>query len=133
MTATRFIFGVLLLLTAHPLFADGCWVLVTADFHTQSAVLRSIDDTGVTISAVGADATNKILFDQFLQLDRATHSRVGTGKFLLHLSGGTKILGDPAGYQDEQVIWNSPAVGELKVSLKEARALVRNGKSADNI
>src|SRR5207253_10358779 len=122
-----------ILFTAPALFADAGWVLTTAEFRQQAAVLRSIDAGGVTISPAGSDATSKIPFDQFLQLDRATHSRVGTGKFVLHLTGGTKILGDPIGYQDEQVIWNSPAVGELKVPLKNAQALVRNGKSADNI
>jgi len=126
-------FLAVLLLLAQTLFADGGWLLTTSDFRPQAAVLRSIDATGVSISPVGSEAASKISYDQFLQLDRATHSRVGTGKFVLHLAGGTKILGEATGYQDEQVIWNSAAVGELKVPLKEARALVRNGKSADNI
>jgi len=113
--------------------ADAGWVLTTADFRQQAVGLRTIHDSAVGVSAVGGEAALKISYDQFLQLDRATRSRVGTGRFVLHLAGGTKILGDPTGYQDEQVIWNSPAVGEMKVSLKEARALVRNGKSADSI
>jgi hypothetical protein len=113
--------------------ADAGWMLTTADFRQQAVVLRAIDANGASVSPVGSDVASKIAYDQFLQLDRASRSRVGTGRFILHLAGGTKILGEPTGYQDEQVTWNSPAVGELKVSLKEARALVRNGKSADNI
>jgi len=119
--------------TASALFADAGWVLTTADFHPQAVVLRGIDASGVTAAPVGGDVASSIPYDQFLQLERATHSRVGTGRFVLHLAGGTRILGEPTGYQDEQVIWNSPAVGELKVGLKEAKALVRSGKSPENI
>src|SRR5438132_129550 len=115
------------------LFADAGWVLTTADFHQQAVVLRGIDTAGATVGPVGSDVAQKTPYDELLQLERGTHSRVGTGRFILHLAGGTKILGEPTGYQDEQVIWNSPAVGNLKVPLKEARALVRNGKSAENI
>ena len=122
-----------ILSTAPALFADAGWVLTTADFRPQAVVLRAIDANGVSVGPVGSDVASRIPYDKFLQLDRATRSRVGTGRFILHLAGGTKILGEPTGYQDEQVIWNSPAVGELKVPLKEARALVRNGKSADSI
>ncbi|HEV8291367.1 MAG TPA: hypothetical protein VGP94_05570, partial [Tepidisphaeraceae bacterium] len=122
-----------LVFTAPALFADAGWVLTTADFRQQAVVLRGIDGRGVTVAPVGSDVASTIPYDQFLQLDRATRSRVGTGRFVLHLAGGTRILGEPSGYQDEQVIWNSPAVGELRVPLKEARALVRNGKSAENI
>src|SRR5436853_4540737 len=124
---------VLVLAAAAGAFADAGWVLTTADFRQQAVVLRGINEQGVTAGPVGSDAGSKIWYDDFVQLDRATKSRVGTGRFVLHLAGGTRILGDPTGYQDEQVIWNSPAVGELKVPLKEARALVRNGKSPDAI
>jgi len=119
--------------TSSALFADAGWVLTTADFRHQAVVLRSIDPSGVTVGPVGSDVASTIAYDEFLQLERATHSRVGTGRFTLHLAGGTRILGEPTAYQDEQVIWNSPAVGELKVPLKEAKALVRSGKSADNL
>ena len=112
---------------------DAGWVLTTADFRQRAVVLTGIDDRGVSVATVVSEGSSKIPYDDFVQLDRATRSRVGTGRFVLHLAGGTRILGDPTGYQDEQVIWNSPAVGEMKVSLKEARALVRNGKSPDSI
>jgi len=128
-----FRFWAAVVLLAQVVFGDAGWVLTTADFRPQAVVLRAIDANGVSVGPVGSDVASRIPYDQFLQLDRATRSRVGTGRFILHLAGGTKILGEPTGYQDEQVIWNSPAVGELKVPLKEARALVRNGKSADNI
>jgi len=128
----RFLLGVLLF-CALMARADAGWVLTTADFRQKAVVLRGIDATGVTVGPVGSDVASSIPYDEFLQLERASHSRVGTGRFTLHLAGGTRILGEPTGYQDEQVIWSSPAVGELKVPLKEARALVRSGKSADNI
>ena len=129
----RFSIVLILFCAASALFADAGWVLTTADFHQQAVVLRTIDPSGVTVGPVGSDVASSISYDEFLQLERASHSRVGTGRFTLHLAGGTRILGEPTGYQDEQVAWNSPAVGDLKVPLKEARALVRSGKSAENV
>jgi len=122
-----------LLVTAPTLFADGGWMLTTADFRPQPVFLHSIDQSGVKISPPNSQTPSVIPFDQFLQLDRSSRSRQGTGAFILHLSGGAKILGQPTGYQDENIIWTSPIVGELKFSLKEARALVRTGKLADRL
>jgi NPCBM/NEW2 domain-containing protein len=127
-------FSILLLLLAAPiLFADAGWMLTTADFRQQPVALHAIDKTSVRISPVGSQTISSIPFDQFLQLDRSSRSRQGTGAFILHLSGGARILGQPTAYQDEQVIWNNPIIGEFKVSLKDARALVRSGKLADHI
>jgi len=128
----RFWLG-LLLFSAPAACADAGWVLTTAEFRQQAVVLRGIDASGVSVGPVAGDGASSTSWDEFLQLERATHSRVGTGRFILHLAGGTRILGEPTGYQDEQVIWNSPAVGVLKVPLKQARALVRSGKSPENI
>jgi hypothetical protein len=123
----------IIVFTAPMVLAEAGWMLTTADFRQQAVVLHSIDAKGVMAGPAGTDVASLVPFDQFLQLERSLRSRVGTGRFILHLAGGTRILGEPTGYQDEQVVWNSPVVGELKVSLKEARALVRNGKSPDNV
>src|SRR5438105_79207 len=86
------------LLTGSALLADAGWVLTTADFRQQAVVLRTIDPAGVTVGPVGSDVASSISYDEFLQLERASHSRVGTGRFTLHLAGGTRILGEPTAY-----------------------------------
>jgi hypothetical protein len=127
------LWAVLLACTAPALLADAGWLVTTADFRQQPVFLHAIDAKGVKIAPVGSQTTSVISFDDFLQLDRASRARQIAGRFILHLGGGAQIMGEPVGYQDEQVIWSSQAVGELKVSLKEARALVRNGKIAEQI
>jgi hypothetical protein len=127
----RFLIG--LIFCAAPVMADAGWLITTADFRQQPVFLHAIDGKGVKIAPAGSEATSVIPFEDFLQLDRSSRGRQISGKFIFHLGGGAQIMGEPVGYQDEQVIWNSQAVGELKIPLKEARALVRNGKVAERI
>jgi hypothetical protein len=114
--------------------ADSGWILTTADFKDQPVTLQSIDSIGVHVLPVAAGATPAIIpFDNFLQLDRGPSARAAQGQFVLHLAGGDQLTGTPFAFKDEQVLWRNPILGDLKIPLKDARALIRSGKSVENL
>jgi hypothetical protein len=109
-------------------FADSGWMLTTADFRRQSVSLDAIADDGVHVSVPGggrADSPSVIPYTAFLQLDRSAAPRPSSAPFTLFLLSGDRIGGEPLGIENEQLLWKSPALGELKFSLKSLKALAR--------
>ena len=108
-----------------PALADSGWMLTTADFRQQSVSLDAIADDGVKVTLPGGAGPSVISFNAFLQLDRAAPSRAQNTPFTLFLLTGDRVTGEPVGIGNEQLIWKSPAVGEIRFSLKALKALVR--------
>ncbi len=121
------------LLLCSTALADGGWVLTTADLKQQPVDLRSFSSSGVEVKKSGADAPQRIALDHFLQIDRPAGAEAAAQKFVLLTLSGDRLFGQPAGYKDEQVLWQSPAVGQLKFPLKQVRAMFRGGKAAPNL
>ena len=105
--------------------AQSKWTLTTADFRSKQVDLASIDDKGAAFtdrSVVG--------FDDLLLLDRDLDPKQqqqggGAGKFILQLASGDQFRGEPVKLEGETLHWNSPAVGEMKVSLRQVTSFAR--------
>ncbi|MGA2498302.1 MAG: NPCBM/NEW2 domain-containing protein [Tepidisphaeraceae bacterium] len=80
---------------------------------------------------VGKDRPAAISYDDFLQLERASVVGSSNERFTLVLLTGDRILGQPAGYKDERLVWKNPTLGEFSIPLKAARGILRTGKNAD--
>jgi hypothetical protein len=106
--------------------AESGWVLTTADFQSRPVDLRAIDPRGITIADEKGQATT-IPVDQFLQLARAGAPQPVKSKFVLSLTTGDTVAGDPVGVKDEVLTWNAAALGELKVPLRQVVAVRRPG------
>jgi hypothetical protein len=108
--------------------AQDAWVLTTADFRTERVSLRAIGDNGITI--VGADAKARNLpLDRLLQIERVAPPRAATGKFVLVLTSGDRLAGEPRGVEAETLAWAAPSLGEMKLPLKSVVLMYRPGKS----
>jgi len=113
--------------------ADAGWLLTLDDLRPGPVALQGIDGRGVRVVPLGAAQAITIPMDSFVQIDRATRARTAAGSFSLVLANGDRYTGQPLGMKDEQVAWRSSAVGELKIPLKEIRALIRAGSSIENL
>jgi hypothetical protein len=110
---------------------DTSWTLSTADFKTEQVVLRSIDDTGVTVARAGGGEPRVVPAAAFLQLDRSLPPVERAAKFMLHLAGGDRVGGEPLKVEHDQLTWNNAAVGELVVPLTQLAAITKAGQSPD--
>ena len=133
LTALRaLLLGAWLWFTSGPVLADGGWTLLSADLKQSPVSLQSMDDSGVSVVPIGAGAGQRIGYESFLQVDRPGAATSSQEKFVLVGAGGEKLFGQPTGYKNERVIWMNALVGEMSISLKNVRALLRNGKVIDD-
>src|SRR5688572_354628 len=133
MTRTLLILAVLVLSVSRAALADPGWILTNADFKQHPVSLDALDARGVRVTMVGDGSSRVIPFSELLQLDRPSSATLpGHARFTLVLAGGDRLLGEPAGFLDELVVWKNPAVGEVKVSLKDCRLLLRGGRTVEN-
>ncbi|HEX3358750.1 MAG TPA: NPCBM/NEW2 domain-containing protein [Tepidisphaeraceae bacterium] len=107
--------------------ADEQWILTTADFHSETIALRSIDDAGIHIPAAGGDERT-VPMTQFLQLDRVSPSRSTIPRLFLLLTNGDSLGGNPSATQGESLLWHSPTLGDVSFPLKNIRAIEHLGQ-----
>ncbi len=108
------------------------WTLTTADFKSEPVTLKSIDDSGVRV--VRAQSEERVVpADSFLQLDRSRGAGVPTGKFMLHMSGGDLLGGEPLGIKNDQISWQSAAIGEIQVPLSRLVAITKPGQQPPDL
>jgi NPCBM/NEW2 domain len=121
----------LVLLTLLPSLsrADEQWILTTADFHSETISLRSIDDTAIHIPAAGGDERS-VPMNEFLQLDRVSPSRSTIPKLFLLLTNGDSLGGNPVATQGESLLWHSPTLGDISFPLRNIRAIERLNQSS---
>lgn len=113
------------------------WTLSTADFRTESVELRAIDDKGVHVTWQGHQRL--IPAEQFVQVDRGgsgsgvTAAPVAerTPKFMLTLSGGDHLGGEPVKVEDDHLTWRNAAVGELVLPLAQVAAIAKPNQVID--
>jgi hypothetical protein len=102
--------------------ADALWNLTTSDFHTSSAALVGISADAVHVtSASGEDQT--VSLDQLLELSRPLPPRSDGTRYFLILQDGDRIGGDPVAIVGEQIEWQSPALGDLRLPLRQLVAI----------
>ena len=112
-------------------WAQGQWTLTTADFHTQTVALKSVEASGVGVTPSGAGGGEKLIpFDQFLEVSRPGAGGHAGGAFVLFLAGGDQIGGEPIGIKGNNLAWNSPTLGPIELPLKRLIAMERAGPGA---
>lgn len=100
------------------------WTLTTGDLSTRPVVLKSLDASGVVVSA--SDGTNQrtVPMDQFVELARPTAAAPG-GKFTLYLTSGDHVAGEPDGVKGESLVWKNAIAGEIRIPLRQIKAMAK--------
>jgi hypothetical protein len=111
--------------------ADPGWIAQTDDFRHQSVSLASLEDQGARVTPDGTKDSLLIPLDNLLLLERTVAlsptptSEPGKQSYTLLLWTGDHITGQPVALVDEILTWNSPALGEIKLSIRQIRAISR--------
>jgi hypothetical protein len=101
------------------------WTLTTADFKTQQVTLKGIDSSGLKVQPADSDQEQTVPLDKFLDVQRIIPSVASTAKFVLQLSGGDKLAGDPVNLTAEALVWKNPALGEISIPTGNLLGLTR--------
>lgn len=101
-------------------------MLTTADFKTEQIALKGIDATGIKVTSTNSDQPRTVSLDQFLDVQRSGAAPSATGaKFVLQLSGGDKLLGEPVNLTAEALVWQNPTLGEVSVPTSRMLGITR--------
>jgi hypothetical protein len=107
------------------------WVLTDASFKQQSVDLVSIDDKGLVL---GADGRRMLVpLERFLEIARPASATESAEKFALYLANGDLVRGEPIGTARDTLSWKSSALGQLDISLRDVRAMVARGRTAEGL
>jgi hypothetical protein len=106
------------------------WSITTADLHTQPAIVRALSGDGIRFTPPGSSDDRTIPLDQFVSAQRTAADSPPTAKFVLLLSTGDRLTGEPAGVESERLTWRSAALGEIPVPLQRLVAMGRGGDVA---
>ena len=109
--------------------AQSSWTLTTADFHTDPILLDGIDDSGIHVSALSDRTKRVVALDHFLELTRQGVPEAITGKFVLHMAGGDRLGGQPVGMKGNDLVWESPVLGQLRLPMKRLIGITQPGKT----
>jgi hypothetical protein len=91
-------------------------MLTTADFKTQQVALKGIESGGLKVTSGDSDQPQTIPLDRFLDVQRAGSPAIAsTAKFVLQLTGGDKLFGEPVNLTAEAMIWKNPTLGEVAI------------------
>jgi len=104
-----------LLLLGSTASAQDSWTLTTADFKTEPVTLKSLDSSGAKVLPASGGDERTIPMDQFLLVHRALPVTPPSGRFVLHMTEGDKIGGEPVSLKGESLVWKNPALGEITI------------------
>lgn len=108
--------------------AQDTWTLTTADFRNASVSLKNIDGNGVRVIDPATSSDRVVSMDEFLQVERPVGASSQSGKFVLHMAGGDQLAGEPVSIAGEDLVWNNPAAGEVRVPMSRVSAFTRPGQ-----
>lgn len=108
--------------------AQSSWTLTTADFHTDPVLLNGIDESGVHVSALSDRTKRVVALDHFLELTRQGVPEAITGKFVLHMAGGDRLGGQPVSIKGNDLLWENPVLGQLRLPMKRLIGITQPGK-----
>ncbi|HYO07413.1 MAG TPA: hypothetical protein VER17_00440, partial [Tepidisphaeraceae bacterium] len=106
--------------------AQTKWTLTTADFQSRQVDLASIDESGARVSDAAGGNARLVKWDDLLLLDRgADAARPATppttagaaSRFVLTLTSGDQVRGEPLRLEGDTLRWKSPAGGEINIPL----------------
>lgn len=102
--------------------AQDEWRLTSADFQSSTLGLQRIDQAGVYgITSAGEDRT--VPLEQLLEISRDLPPRAAAGPFVVFLQGGDRIGGEPGAMTGQQILWHSPTLGDIRLSLRDLVAI----------
>jgi hypothetical protein len=106
------------------------WSLTTGDLQSRAVQLRSLSKEGVRFSISGEKLDQVIPLHDFVCMQRTELIAPTTRPdFILLLADGDRLIGKPLRVVDEQLIWLSPAMGELNIRLEQIQ-LISRGSNA---
>lgn len=106
------------------------WTLTTADFRSEAVLLKSLDSSGVRVTPVGGGDERVVGMDEFLLIFRALPLAPPSGRFVLHMTGGDKIGGEPVSLKGESLVWKNPTLGEISIPTSRLMAITPPDKAA---
>ena len=122
--------AVLILCVASAAFADDRWVLTTADFRSEPVVLKSLDASGAKVAPAAGGDERSVPMDQFLLVHRTLPSVPASGRFVLHMTGGDMLGGEPVSLKGESLVWKNAALGEISIPSARLIAITPPDKPA---
>jgi NPCBM/NEW2 domain len=99
------------------------WTLTAADFTSQPVTLTSIDSAAVHVVPVGQTEARALNFDYFLDIERLGNTPAMPTGMVIRLAGGDVLGGGPVSLKGDSLLWNSPTVGQVMLSMKLVRSI----------
>jgi hypothetical protein len=129
--ARRLVAFAFIALIACNALAQDRWTLLTGDFDSRVVALKTIDSQNIATTDGKEDRSTPVA--QFMSLTRTVAKPKITGRWILMLANGDQLIGEPVSTAGETITWKSSVLGELPVSLRQARAIVpgRQAEGAD--
>jgi len=121
----RWLILFLFLLSSSAVAQQNRWTLTTADFQTRQVDLVSIDDNGVSVLIKAGEAPQQIRWDSLLALDRALEPKPSNAKFILALTTGDQLRGEPTKIDGDTLTFNAVNLGSMTIPLKQVVAIAR--------
>jgi hypothetical protein len=120
----------LVTLLAAAAFGQEKWLLTTAQFKTESVLLKGLDSSGVKVVPASGGGERTVAMGDFLDLTRSAPALQPSGRYILHLSGGDQLSGEPVALRGDSLVWKSPDVGEITIPGSRMVAITAPGKPA---
>jgi hypothetical protein len=113
---------------SQPASAAEKWVLTTADFRSQPVEVHGLDAAGVNVADVGSSQTRVVPAEQFLDLRRsgAAVAAPANAKFVLYLTGGDKLVGEPTNLTADNLVWKNSLLGDYPIATASLRGITRS-------
>src|SRR3954452_15573511 len=104
--------------------AADVWTLMSADLSTRAAQLKSIDAAGVHVANADGKNERVVPMDQFVELERPLPVAAAGGKFVLYLTTGDRLAGEPVGFKGSSaLVWKHPVLGDVAVPVLQLKAM----------
>jgi hypothetical protein len=106
----------------------GSWTLTTADFTEESGELASLTAQGVELRQ--EPQPRQWPWRDVVCLEQCgVQTAVNRAALVLVTTDGQRIFGKPVAIADDNLVWNSNAIGEVRLPLQSVRMFARQGQA----
>lgn len=109
--------------------AQDNWLLTTADFKAEPVVLKSFDSLALKVTSMSGDERT-VPIDRFLDIRRSLLVAPASGRFILHMTGGDQLGGEPLVLKAESLVWKNPTLGEVEIPTSRLSGITPPGRAA---